>query len=218
MNPFRDERSTPMENMYDGAMHRDDVPYHIESSMNSLFNDGKGSTAIRGVHSTPQNGVAKYHNKLQGMSQSLSESDMQYRRQCHEPAIIRSPHFDLRDMERNSPLSRIEIKPDAPFDSPRRGRPVNRTPSPMKLEDIREDQPMNFPPSPTKRSRSPVKQLFGENGWLGRSTSMKEMPSEEFRKNGIKHWGGKLKQRVGMMASRWMNHLVTAGLANTETD
>jgi hypothetical protein len=42
-----------------------------------------------------------------------------------------------------------------------------------------------------------VKQLFGERGWLGRSTSMKELPSEEYRKTGFKHWGEKLKQKVG---------------------
>lgn len=83
-----------------------------------------------------------------------------------------------------------------------RGRTITRTPSPVKvLEDIREDQTSNSPPSPTKRSRSPFKQMFGENGWLGRSTSMHELPNERYRKNGIKHWGGKIKQRVENLVS-----------------
>lgn len=78
-----------------------------------------------------------------------------------------------------------------------RGRTITRTPSPVKtLEDINEDQAYNPAPSPTKRSRSPFKQMFGENGWLGRSTSMNELPNEKYRKTGIKHWGGKIKQRV----------------------
>lgn len=85
----------------------------------------------------------------------------------------------------------------------------NRTPSPRRLNDIKEEQGTNsfiensaaYPPSPIKRSRSPVKQLFGEQGWLGRSTSMRELPSEEFRKTGIKHWGGKLKQRIEYIVS-----------------
>jgi hypothetical protein len=193
-NPFVDERSNRMEDMYNGAVQRDNDPYYIESSMNLLFNDGKASVPVRPSCSTSQNGVANSHRKPQGMSQSLSEADLQYRRKYRDPAVYRSPTFDMRELERDGPLLRIDP------DSPKRGRPVNRTPSPIKLEDIKEDQPMNFPSSPTKRSRSPVKQLFGENGWLGRSTSMKEMPSEEFSKNnGIKHWGGKLKQRVGMM-------------------
>lgn len=85
----------------------------------------------------------------------------------------------------------------------------NRTPSPRKLNDIKEEHGSNSfiensapsPSSPIKRSRSPAKQLFGEQGWLGRSTSMKELPSEEFRKTGIKHWSGKLKQRIEYIVS-----------------
>lgn len=83
-----------------------------------------------------------------------------------------------------------------------RGRTLTRTPSPIKtLEDIKEDQTSDSTPSPTKRSRSPFKQMFGENGWLGRSTSMHELPNERYRKNGIKHWGGKIKQRVENLVS-----------------
>ena len=41
-----------------------------------------------------------------------------------------------------------------------------------------------------------MKQLFGEGGWLGKTTSFKELPDEEYRKKGLKRWGGKIKQRV----------------------
>ena len=196
MDSYRDLRFTQVEDMYNDAVQCNDVPQYVDSSMNSVFNDGKG----RAVHVTPQHGAAKTYYKPHGMSQSLSETDFYDRRQQRAPAVIRSPHFEMGDIERESPLLSINKGLDSPPESPtRRGRPINRTPSPVKLEDIKEDQPMNFPSSPIKRSRSPVKQLFGENGWLGRSTSMKEMPSEEFRKNGIKHWGGKLKQRVELI-------------------
>lgn len=81
--------------------------------------------------------------------------------------------------------------------SPVRGRPADRTPSPVKhLQNVDEERAVDFPPSPTKRSRSPHKKRFGEGGWLGRSTSMKELPSEQHKKTGLKHWGEKIKQRV----------------------
>lgn len=79
------------------------------------------------------------------------------------------------------------------------------------LEDIKEDQSPGSPVVPPKRSRSPMKQLFGEGGWLGRSTSMKELPDEEYRKKGLKHWGGKLKQRVEEMVSNHSNQNIANG-------
>ena len=75
-----------------------------------------------------------------------------------------------------------------------RGRSSRRTPSPTKdLEDIQEDQSL-MTPSPSKRSRSPMKRMFGEGGWLGKSMSMNELPSEQYRKTGLKHWSGKIKK------------------------
>lgn len=49
---------------------------------------------------------------------------------------------------------------------------------------------------PIARARSPKKQLFGENGWLGRGTSMKEAPDSKYRKTGLKHLGERFKQGV----------------------
>ncbi len=81
--------------------------------------------------------------------------------------------------------------------TPVRGRAPERAPTPITyVEDVREDRFLDYPQSPTKRPRSPMKKMFGENGWLGRSTSMKELPSDQYRKHGLKNWGGKLKQRV----------------------
>ncbi len=80
-----------------------------------------------------------------------------------------------------------------------RGRSVTRTPSPAKiLEDIKEDRSPTSPttPTPRKRSRSPMKKLFGDMGRLGKSMSMKELPSQEYRKKGFKHWGEKVKECV----------------------
>lgn len=94
---------------------------------------------------------------------------------------------------------------------------MHRTDSPpynRGLEDIEEVQspvaaaaaaaaaaaPVTPPQSPPKkRARSPMKRMFGEGGWLGKSMSMNELPSEEYRKTGLKHWGGKLKQGVSSL-------------------
>lgn len=79
-----------------------------------------------------------------------------------------------------------------------RGRPT----SPVKaLRDVDEnddddEEEIEIPMTPVKRSRSPMKKMFGENGWLGRSTSMYEIPSEQQKRSGLKMWSEKIKHRV----------------------
>ena len=87
--------------------------------------------------------------------------------------------------------------------TPSRGRSTRRAASPSKnLEDIQEVQtPFTKAPASPKRSRSPMKRMFGERGWLGKSMSMNELPSEEYRKTGLKHWGVKIKKGVGSLVS-----------------
>lgn len=128
-----------------------------------------------------------------GMSQSRSEGNMFHR--APPPRI--NTRFDPALPDTRKYHATIETDSYPSQSSSVRGRVTARTPSPAKLDDIVENRITEFSPSPIKRSRSPVKQLFGERGWLGRSTSMKELPSEEYRKTGFKHWGGKLKQKVG---------------------
>ena len=135
--------------------------------------------------------------KSRGMSQSRSDANIMYRR--HPTRIDTSLDCEYSEPGNRHPASCDSFSSSSGY--PSRGRFASRTPSPMKLDNINEDLEVGCSPSPPKRSRSPVKQLFGEHGWLGRSTSMKELPSDEFRKTGIKHWGGKLKQRVGEMVS-----------------
>ena len=53
------------------------------------------------------------------------------------------------------------------------------------------------PVEPPKRSRSPVKQLFGERGMLGKSMSMKDFQeSEGGKKKGLKGLGEKIKKGI----------------------
>lgn len=186
----------------------------------SLSEDAYPERSSSRGHESMEVEPLRLYQKPKGMSQSRSESHIKYR---PAPASIRS-HYEARDE------IRYQMKYGRPLHSPPlpslvRGRSNSRTPSPTKtfpnmkalspkktspnvkassptkLDDIKEDQPTEIAQSPTKRSRSPVKQLFGEHGWLGKSTSMKELPSEQYRKTGIKHWGGKLKARVGEMVS-----------------
>lgn len=140
---------------------------------------------------------SKPQNRPSPMSHSFSDGSMHhYNTQSNKSSPQRSGLFDthgfsyIRFADENDPPLLPPLSP--------RGRPIARTPSPVKqLEDIREEVSISpKPQTPPKRSRSPVKQLFGEKGWLGRSTSMKELPSEEFRKTGLKIWGGKLKQKM----------------------
>ena len=176
LNPFSDKiqtRNTQLSHFYD---HR--------------ANSAQSNPLVREMPATKSFPTPK------GMSQSRSENNLHYRSPPSriQPPLPRSAtNYEIRQMMNDGVSS--------PDKSPIRGRRANRTPSPTKLDNIKEDQLMDFTPSPPKRSRSPMKQLFGEHGWLGRSTSMKELPSEEYRKTGIKHWGERIKQRVGGMVS-----------------
>jgi hypothetical protein len=104
-------------------------------------------------------------------------------------------HVDASEDNHSSrPLS-------SPVDPSSRGRSGSPTKVQFADENLREEVVVEIPQSPPKRSRSPMKKMFGENGWLGRSASMKEKPSEQYQKTGLKHWGGKLKQRVEGLVS-----------------
>lgn len=175
LNPFDDERYTEMQDFYDPQSWK------------------IGTGTERTPQPPPKNGHRKGH-KSPGMSHSQSEGNIDFRSRGIKDHNLRvGKTFEGAAGDYYTRLS----KDTNSSSSLSRGRTVTRTPSPVKaLEDIREDQASNSPESPIKRSRSPFKQMFGENGWLGRSTSMNELPNEKYRKNGIKHWGGKIKQRV----------------------
>lgn len=186
MNPFGDER-------YD--------------QFGATYNR-QGQTSGRAANNVHENGSGIEFQNTQGMSQSRSEGNIKFGR---SPAIIRAARTDVLDFERDSTQRDDREGSDSPFTSPVRGRAANRSPSPIKyLEEIKEDQMTIFPISPIKRSRSPMKQMFGEHGWLGKSTSMKELPSDEYRKAGIKNWSDKLKQRVGNMVRNWKRNLTNS--------
>ena len=138
--------------------------------------------------------AAKNHGKPFGLPQSRSEGNMQY---SHRRSYSYDDVEDAHEMG-GFPYIRFADENDPPlFD---RGQGAYRAPSPVKtLDDIKEEELVEEKVQeevPPRRAQSPIKQLFGEKGWLGRSTSMKELPSEEYRKTGIKHWGGKIKEKM----------------------
>lgn len=160
---------------------------------------------------TPRYQPTKYRHKPKEMSHSLSENNVSFRlNRGHNNVVSGSPQLQ-RDNRYDAASKNFNDDSETTPVTHTRGRGLNRTPSPVKgLEDIKEDQSPEgnhdhsthkplpaFPPaSPTKRSRSPIKQLFGEKGFLGRTTSMNELPSEEYRKRGVWHLGEKFKHRV----------------------
>ena len=179
-NPFDDERCTQMADFSDPQAWRIDT--------------GNGKPP----RLPPKYGFHKGH-KSPGMSHSQSEGNIDFRSRERKDHNLRVGK--IFEGAAGDYYAKSSKNTDTSSAFPR-GRTATRTPSPVKaLEDIKEDQASDSPPSPVKRSRSPFKQMFGENGWLGRSTSMNELPDEKYRKNGIKHWGGKLKQRVENLVS-----------------
>lgn len=141
-----------------------------------------------------QDEATKSSPHLKGIVHSQSEGSLAFR--SIPGAIDTSGFHPVGSMHKD-----IFTKPGQGIDislrSPTRGRTTSRTPSPVKyLDDVPEEQAVDLTPSSAKRARSPIKKMFGENGWLGRSTSMKELPTDQSRKTGLKNWGGKIKQRV----------------------
>jgi hypothetical protein len=105
---------------------------------------------------------------------------------------------NIVDISASSPCSR---RLSSPVDQSFRGR--SRSPTKVQfVEDLRDEVIVEIPQSPPKRSRSPMKKMFGENGWLGRSTSMKEKPNEQYQKTGLDRWRGKLKGLVSALYFR----------------
>ena len=123
-------------------------------------------------------------NKAKGLGQSRSEGNVAFNAPSPIKTGVRSGstvHFEEAD------------------ESPVRGRQPDAS---RYLDELQEEALMDVPRSPSRRSRSPMKKMFGENGWLNRSTSMKEIPVEHHRKVGLKQWGEKIKQRVEGIVSR----------------
>ena len=142
----------------------------------------------------------KLGHKPSGMLNSKSDGHIMFRSNMRDAQDIRDGMASAGRGERSSEDT---LNGDA-SSSFSRGRTVTRTPSPIKmLEDIEEVRSpvVAKTPSPRKRSGSPMKKLFGEGGWLGKSTSMRELPSQEYRKKGFKHWGEKVKERVENLVS-----------------
>ncbi|KAL8669859.1 MAG: hypothetical protein Q9168_005576 [Polycauliona sp. 1 TL-2023] len=170
----------------------------------------------------------KYRHRPTGMSHSVSENNMGFRR--HPGHQESGFHGNQPSLDQDFTDSLSMYSQESPTFAPPRGRPAPRTPSPIKiLGDIKEDPTsedyqypslqkalqMEPPTSPVKRSRSPMKQLFGEGGFFGRSASMKELPSEEHRKKGMKHLVGRFNERVGGM-TEGVSRLIPSSISHGE--
>ncbi|KAL9616896.1 MAG: hypothetical protein Q9160_008285 [Pyrenula sp. 1 TL-2023] len=97
-----------------------------------------------------------------------------------------------------------------------RGRPTSsRKGEVNEVPDEPRKHNLDWPLPTRKRSRSPHKRLFGENGWLSRSNSAKEASAdrsakqnneESSRRPGFRLWGEKAKQKP----EDTVHHLLTS--------
>ena len=157
--------------------------------LSDMYESEDQEAIAKAAHAMHEGAAAKKRGKAAGISQSRSEGNIQH---PHRPTL--SPDHDNTHTLGGFPYIRFADENDPPLSD--RGRAAHQSPSPVKpLDDIEEEGSV-APRTPPRRAHSPIKQLFGEKGWLGRSTSMKELPSEEYRKTGIKHWGGKIKEKM----------------------
>lgn len=171
-NPFKGDRQTHWQEFCDNE---------IQPSTTAAFN-------------TPETMANEYHHEPNGMSHSHSENNVTF---MVAPKPMNASRLNLSANHKHTVSYSKTDERGFPLPSADRGRPPIRTPSPIKrVERAGGETMLESPQSPSTRQRSPMKKMFGENGWLGRSTSMKELPSEQYRKTGLKHWGGKIKQRV----------------------
>ncbi|KAI9836426.1 MAG: hypothetical protein M1819_001457 [Sarea resinae] len=91
-----------------------------------------------------------------------------------------------------------------------RGRSMNRV-SHEKSKDMPPQATSESATNLVKRSRSPMKKMFGEKGLLGRSVSAKDLQSDQNKKTGFKAWGGKIKERVGEFTGDLVNLVMSDG-------
>ena len=159
-----------------------------------MYDNDNEETMAKAAHAMYEGAAAKNQGKSFGIPQSRSEGNIQY---SHRRSYSYDDAEDAYEMG-GFPYIRFADENDLPLSDC--GQGAYRAPSPVKtLDDIKEEEPVEEEVKedvPPRRAQSPIKQLFGEKGWLGRSTSMKELPSEEYRKTGIKHWGGRIKEKM----------------------
>ena len=155
--------------------------------------------AYRSVSSQPS-------HKPRTMCHSQSESDITYSSSSSTPipSLTHSGSFSGGIY-----TTKLVQQKDSSSRSPQRRMPPSRTPSPTKrlpeLPDLDENVELDLTKSPSKRSKSPTKQMFGEKGWLNQSPGAKSTKDEQNRKTGIKSFSGKIKQRMGELVGLTFN-------------
>lgn len=154
-NPFQEDRYTKLEDFYD-------EPRHPEDSVRDVGN------FYDFVEQSPtHNAQPTYRHNA--MSHSLSEGNIDFRSHVGHSKAGRFRHRRQASDEILVRYSEDETNSSGPFSSSSsRGRSMLSTPSPLKLGGIKEASRSveELSMIPYKRHRSPVKQLFGERGWL----------------------------------------------------
>ena len=199
-------------------LHRNRSRYEDVMNQNPFHEEPRGRHSneheMRNIKASKSNDA--YHNfsgqptyKPRAMYHSQSESNITY---STDSSAFSRPLLHSESFSGGTPSTRLTHQMGSAPRSPQRRWPSTRTPSPTKrlpdLPNLEENEELNFPMTPTKRSRSPTKRMFGEKGWLNQSPSAKDASSEQNRKTGIKALGGKIKQRMGDLVSLASTHVV----------
>ena len=198
-NPFHDERYTTLMEFYDEPHYPQGHPARDPADFYDFVEHG------------PSDNNAQPTYRHNGMSHSLSEGNVGFRGHVGQQKAGHARHRRLASDEilisySDDEMTSYSLPSHGPISSSSssRGRSELRTPSPQKLEDIKEASRSveELSMYSRKRHHSPVKQLFGEHGWFGVNRSTKDLLGDGRRKKtGLKELSGKIKERVEKLVS-----------------
>lgn len=158
--------------------------------------------------STPGVNTTKLY-QARHVPHALSENNIQY---FSGPGRVRPADYYVPPYLREADLPYDTEQHEAVI-SPERGRSTRRAVSPVIMPQVEEEieEVLELSKGVRKRSRSPHKILFGDNGWLTRSQSVKDIAKPELadeviedtpRKSGLKLWRGRMRQKLNGLVSR----------------
>ncbi|KAJ5053975.1 uncharacterized protein L3040_000264 [Drepanopeziza brunnea f. sp. 'multigermtubi'] len=188
---------------------RTQPPFRRERESNES-NDGNHYSSVSGRRS-PTRRESESNDGNNYSSVSGRQSPVRHEsntKDCYHHSSASNRHSPLRNEATSGPHASAS------------GRHSGKTPSKALHDVVERDEPAVFSPetpsrsrsespskSPKKRSRSPMKKMFGENGWLGRSPDEIADVKRQVKKAAAEHKDkpsmmGKLRHKLGEFAEK----------------